>query len=81
MYDSITTATGATRRLWPAPAAGYKRSALCGGLALLLVASPALDDNGAGGIALSAVFSAVLILGTLAWHARARLRRDAARPA
>ena len=51
----------------------YKRSALLAILVLLLLASPVIDDEGAGGVLLSALFTLVLIAGTLAIG---QVRRD-----
>ena len=60
-------------RLPPAALARYKRSALLAVLVVLLLASPVIDDEGAGGVLLSALFTLVLIVGALAIG---RVRRD-----
>ena len=51
----------------------YRRSVLLTVLVLLLLASPVIDDEGAGGFMLSALFTLVLIVGALAIG---RVRRD-----
>ena len=45
--------------------ARYRRSALLAVLVLLLLVSPAVDDEGAGGLLLSALFTLVLAAGAL----------------
>lgn len=57
---------------WPTQSAAlgclarYRHSLLLGALVVLLLASPLIDDGGSGGILLSALFSKVLAVGTLA---------------
>lgn len=55
------------------PAFGsYRQSLLLGTLILLLLVSPLIEDGGSGGLALSGLFSLVVVVGTLAIGRRRR---------